>query len=217
MDLNINLLLKKEKKITSLKIHGNIIAAEAAKIALKLINKNTLYKATVVLSGIPDEPSISIEPNPQVKRVKVKKRAGSKFKEFKKNYIKSKDKIEKNIETICDELKNPTSTKKTEIVVSTIPKIEIAGNGRCLDRSIAYQILAKENPSIETNNVAINNLADELRGQAANKIQNDRNCPQEFFDLHLIPSIKAIPAFSDEKRYTNKDEKPLKKSQKIQS
>ncbi len=203
-------LEKKENKISE--DSWKVIAKEAAKIALNLINEKTLYKATVVLSGISDNPNSSIEPNIGVKEVKVKKKESSKFKKLKIN----SNKIDENIKRICEELKNPGSTKKTD-KASSIPKIKIADDGKCLDRSIAYQILAKENPNVgmKTNDERISQLADDLRTQVANKIQNDQICDtEEFFNLYLLPSIRTIPAFSDEDRYKNENGKTIKEQSK---
>jgi hypothetical protein len=91
---------------------------------------------------------------------------------------------------------NPSkTTQRKTSSLSTIPKVNVDGTGRCLDKSLAYQILAKANPFLANNDSKIEEKADYLRTQAARIIKNDVIDTEEFFNS-LHSSIMAIPTFS---------------------
>ena len=96
----------------------------------------------------------------------------------------------------------------------TVPIKSIDATGRCLDKSLAYQILKKQN-SIEPMQIELTNLANELRTKAADKIENDNELDQDpVFLSSLRSSILNIPAFSNESRYATPDGQALKEGSK---
>lgn len=197
----------------------DVIAEEVTQIALGLIQKKQLYKAEVTLSGFPNviDPKALDTTDLKVQCARVKAKDGAKYKEFTKKQIWNNDTVKKHIDAICDELKNPTPSRRSPIP-SNLPSIEVDSKGRCLDKSIAYQILSKKDPSfdLQKGKQDIERIADLLRNQAAQVIKKDEkiNTP-EFFDLYLIPSIREIPAFSKPKEGSNEESKKMKQIQGI--
>jgi hypothetical protein len=97
---------------------------------------------------------------------------------------------------------------------SAIPKITVDASGRCLDMSIAYQILFQINPKLKPDDLSIEGLADYLRTEAAVQINDDnRDKDVEFFNS-LYSSIMEIPAFSTNPIYSNKQKEASLKSVK---
>jgi hypothetical protein len=88
---------------------------------------------------------------------------------------------------------------------STLPTIQVDAAGRCLDKSIAYQILLKTNRGMKTNDPLIEQLADYLRTEAAKQINDHGRDKDVLFFNSLCLSIKEIPAFSTNSNYTDKD------------
>lgn len=103
-----------------------------------------------------------------------------------------------------------TSSTQTSQTLN-IPIQTIDSNGRCLDMSIAYQILKKRYPQVTDHNtlmdpkyqVELKNIANQLRIQAALQIDDDgKNKDCNFFHT-LKTSIQDIPAFSKDRKYND--------------
>lgn len=92
--------------------------------------------------------------------------------------------------------------------VSSLKTIDTNFSGRCLDMSVAYQLMKKKYPNMSEaeilNSEELTNLANDLRVEAAKLIKKEPDAENNEFYDRLKNSILEIPAFSPHnEKYTD--------------
>ncbi len=92
--------------------------------------------------------------------------------------------------------------ERKKFVPAKIETITVDATGRCLDKSIAFQIAKKDGKANNTGDPAVEELADKLRTEVSAKMSTDALLDDdELFFQYLRSAIEAIPAFSTEEQY----------------
>ncbi len=113
--------------------------------------------------------------------------------------LKIADLNEKNI---IGTVPTPRQIERKKFVPAKIETITVDATGRCLDKSIAFQIAKKDGKANNTNDPAVEELADKLRTEVSTKISTDASLDDdELFFQYLRSAVQAIPAFSTEEQY----------------